>query len=325
MGYMKELGERLLRWGKVERNVSAKNEKPLNNRDLLHEFARHFENELTELSVGRRMIYPMSFYVLLHPDDYEFLHDSFPFALGEFVNRFYDVMRKYQSSYPIYKPSPAKDWMFQLSACRLKELPEEVQKKRKVQSQGDFAEEMIQRGEIVIISSMARFDLRKVERGPKENDSDGEKPRLSMSCRNSEVMKALNWEAMENLLILADGVYSTPFSDKLNDSGDGALAIIEGKGIHYVMKDNLVCVSGQGDGRTDRMILKLDTDRVMDSHLQIEYLNEKEKFRVAAYAIATLNGHLMELSKGGDVRWEDLPDGSILQVAEIELRFTKNN
>lgn len=323
MKYLNALGRRLLGLGQGE-NVPEKLEKPLTNRDLLYEFSRHFENELKELSVGHRMIYPMSFNVLLHPDDYEILHDSFPFVLGEFVNGFYDIMRKYQSTYPIYKPSPAKDWMFQLSACRAKELPEEVLKKRKVQTHENFVEGMIRPGGVLIISSLARFDLKKVENGSKENEDNGEKPRLSMSCRNSEVMKALNWEAMENLLVLADGVYSTPFRDKLNSLGDGTLAIIEGKGIRYVMKDSLMCVSGQGDGRTDRMILKLDTDKVIDSHLQIEYLQEKEKFRVAAYALATLNGHLMELSKGGDVHWEDLPDGSILQVAGIELKFIKN-
>lgn len=323
MKYLNALGRRLLEWGKVE-NVPGKIEKHLTNRELLYEFSRHFEYELKELSVGHRMIYPMSFNVLLHPDDYEILHDSFPFALSEFVGSFYDIMRKYQTLYPIYKPSPAKDWMFQLSACRVKELPEEVMKKRKAQTQGGFVTGMIQRGEVVIISSLARFDFRKMEKGSKENDSDVEKQRLSMSCRNSEVMKALNWEAMENLLVLANGVYSTPFSDKLNLPDDGTLAIIEGNGIRYVMKDSLICVSSQRDGRTDRMILKLDTDKVVDSHLQIEYLREKEKFRIAAYGLATLNGHLMELSKGGDVHWEDLPDGSILQVAGIELKFTKN-
>ena len=66
----------------------VKAEEGLSNQKLLDELVEHFKDQLKNLSVGKRMLYPMSFNILLHHEDYETVKQSFPFVLPEVVKEF---------------------------------------------------------------------------------------------------------------------------------------------------------------------------------------------------------------------------------------------
>ena len=50
-------------------SYSPKGDEVLSNKVLLTELREHFKSELEKLSVGDRMLYPMSFKILLHHED----------------------------------------------------------------------------------------------------------------------------------------------------------------------------------------------------------------------------------------------------------------
>ena len=62
---------------------SCKRDEELSNKVLLSELREHFKEELDKLSVGERMLYPMSFKILLHHEDYNNVKESFPFVLPD--------------------------------------------------------------------------------------------------------------------------------------------------------------------------------------------------------------------------------------------------
>ena len=88
----------------------------LTNKVLLNELTSHFKTMLENESVGQRMLYPMSFNILMASADYEERRQSLPFVLPEVVANFYRIIESMKTQYPNYTP-PAKYWFFQ-SHCR---------------------------------------------------------------------------------------------------------------------------------------------------------------------------------------------------------------
>lgn len=64
-----------------ERKNGNKGKSKVTNKILYQELIEHFESDMEDLSVGRRVLYPMSFNILLHPDDYDRVGESLPFIL----------------------------------------------------------------------------------------------------------------------------------------------------------------------------------------------------------------------------------------------------
>ena len=54
----------------------------LTNKVILNELTQHFKNRLQSESVGQRMLYPMSFNILMDPQDYDERIQSIPFHLS---------------------------------------------------------------------------------------------------------------------------------------------------------------------------------------------------------------------------------------------------
>ncbi len=306
-----------------EKNMTLRNvpDGMVTNQSLMHDLVDTFRSELRELSVGRRMIYPMSFNVLMHPDDYNAREGSFPFVLPEVVSAFYSVIEDEKEDFPIYTP-PAKYWFFQFSACVLCQSPtkDEIM--------------IVQKGQLTILSSLLSFDIKDTA-----NITEEAKPRVSIRLQDSSVNGAnINWDAIKGGDIVGKGTFKYRFDESLtqdsqkiitdsNIAETDGLATLSysygGKNIHFLMQDDLVNISGRNDLRRGRSILKLESDQVLDSHLQIKYLSKESKFQIATYGQARLNERNLDISEGGNVLWYDLADKSRIFLSEalINIEF----
>ncbi|MCM1168675.1 MAG: hypothetical protein NC324_01920 [Bacteroides sp.] len=300
------------------RAEKTEKEEGMSNKVLLAELVAHFKSQLKELSVGHRMIYPMSFNVLMHPEDYEKSKQSFPFVLPEVVAAFYGVIEDSKEEYPIYT-APAKYWFFQFSACGLGQLDPDDDKMT-----------VVQKGKITTLGSLLAFDLKE-----KDTITEEERTRVSIKLADSNVHGAnVNWDAIKDVNVISDGIFTYQFDDTLNRDSrkiaensnraetEGLATLTyarDGKNIHYLMKDNLIHVSGKNDLRKGRSIFKIESDEMVDSHLQVKYDREEGAFMLAAFAPARLNGRNLNVSMGSDIIWYDLADNSRIFIAEAAV------
>lgn len=295
----------------------------LTNKRLLEELTIHFKTMLETESVGNRMLYPMSFNILMTPDDYKSRKQSLPFVLPEVIASFYGVIESKKSVYPNYTP-PAQYWYFQFSACQMKEV-----------QVGDSAPMLVRPGHLTTVASLLTFDIMGVDNVSVDNN-----PRVSIKLDNSQVMNDVNvnWNAIKNLDILSEGTFKYPFdmslgqdttkiADKLNvaDGGDGLAELSYSRGgrnYHFTMKDNLIHISGKNEMRKGRAFFCLESTEIKDSHVQIKYLPEEKKFQIAAYGPARLNSRELKESSGGTLYWHDLANNSSIFINdEISVRF----
>lgn len=294
----------------------------LTNKRLLEELTSHFKTMLEAESVGRRMLYPMSFNILMDPSDYNDRKQSLPFVLPEVVSAFYGIIDDMRQKYSDYTP-PAKYWYFQFSACQL----------GAVQANGS-APLIVNKGHITTIASLMTFDIKEAN-----NTFENSNTRVSIKLQDSNVMNDVNvnWSAIKNLDVLSDGTFTYNFDESLNRdtrsiSDNSNMAEINGiaelsysrggRNYHFIMKDNLIHISGKNDMRKGRSFFILDSPDIKNSHVQIKYLPAEKKFQIAAYGPAKLNQRKLMESSGGDVYWHDLANNSNIFVNdEISVKF----
>lgn len=294
----------------------------MTNKTVYNELSQHFKTKLEELSVGTRMLYPMSFNILMCQDDYESTKESFPFILPEIVSSFYKIIEEKKSTFPNFEP-PAKYWFFQFTACRQSQIEA---------PSGEV--KIIQKGHITTIASLLAFDI--------SNKQTETNTRVSIKLQDSNVMNDvnINLNAIRNIDVISEGTFKFKFdkdlkqdSKSIRDSNVGTtdgLAVFtyteNGANVHYTMMDNLINISGSSDSRTGRQILKINSDKIINSHVQVKYIASESKFQIAAYAKTLLNGRTLQLSSGGDVIWYDLANKSKIFINDaISVYFEKTD
>lgn len=295
----------------------------LTNKRLLKELTFHFKTMLNAESVGQRMLYPMSFNILMDPADYNDRRQSLPFVLPQVVSAFYGIIDDMRQEYPDYTP-PAKYWYFQFSACQL----------GTVQTVGS-APLIVRRGHITTVATLLTFDIREANNGVSVNNNT----RVSIKLDDSNVMNDVNvnWNAIKNLDVLSEGTFIYNFDNTLNrdtqhitDNSNmtevNGLAELSyskgGRNYHFTMKDNLIHISGKNEMRKGRSFFILESSEIKDSHVQIKYLPSEKKFQIAAYGPMRLNSRKIAESKGGDVFWHDLANNSSIFINdEISIKF----
>ena len=88
------------------------------------------------------------------------------------------------------------------------------------------------------------------------------------------------------------------------------------------MKDNLVHISGRNESRKGDSFFIIDSDTIMDSHVQIKYVDSEKKFQIAAYGPVRLNSRKIDESIGRNVKWYDLANNSSIFINnEINVKF----
>lgn len=305
-----------------ENEIDDSNNKQLTNRKLLEELTSHFKTMLKTESVGRRMLYPMSFNILMEPSDYNDRRQALPFVLPQVVSAFYNIIDNMRSEYPDYTP-PAKYWFFQFSACQLGTVQTE-----------DSIPLIVRKGHITTVATLLTFDIREAN-----NVSVNNNTRVSIKLDDSNVMNDVNvnWNAIKNLDILSDGIFTYNFDNKLSRdtqhiTDNSNLAEIDGiaelsyyksgRNYHFIMKDNLIHISGKNEMRKGRSFFILESSEIKDSHVQIKYLPSEKRFQIAAYGPTRLNSRKITDSSGGDVYWHDLANNSSIFINdEISVKF----
>lgn len=307
---------------KADKHDTAVSNNSLTNKMLLEELTQHFKTMLEEESVGQRMLYPMSFNILMDPADYEARKHSLPFILPEVVSVFYGIIDDKRSQYPNYTP-PAKYWYFQFSACRLGEIPT-----------ANSIPLIVRRGHITTVATLMTFDIKNTN-----NTFVDSNTRVSIKLDDSNVMNDVNvnWNAIKNLDILGNDSFIYNFDNTLSRDSQriiensntremNGLAELSyssaGRNYHFIMKDNLIHISGKNEMRKGRAFFILDSEKIKDSHVQIKYIPSEKKFQMAAFGPTRLNSRKIDESNGGNILWQDLANNSSIFINdEISIKF----
>ena len=307
---------------KPKRNDPVVTDNEMSNKVLLTELKEHFKSELEKLSVGERMLYPMSFKVLLHHEDYDYVKESFPFVLPEVVKEFYKVIKAMKKSYPDFTP-PAKEWVFQFSPCRVADV-----------DLGDGKSTIVTKGHITTVASIMALDLRQ------NNQSVSSNTRVSIKIQNSNVMRDMNvnWDAISKIDIITENYFRCKFDMTLNpksvdvtkgdttDPTEKSLAILSymknGKTITFNMQDSLIDISGPEGAENSRTVFRIEQSSLSTPHLQIKYTPESKRFQVAAYGKARVSGRELEISQPGMAKWYILANNSNMLINdEVSVKF----
>lgn len=308
--------------------------KGMSNQQLLDDLLLLFETSLKNESVRKRMLFPMYFDILMHPDDYNDRKEALAFVLPEVVSSFQEVIERYRDRHPIVVNQSTK-WVFQFYPCRVDgEL-----------TLTDGKVVNVEKGKLIKSAKL----YYKEEQGANVQVENNIK--VSVKCDNSDVMNIsfLNFEALKSVDIVEDGLYMYNYTDgsliskdtttstevnpkvEVNDkvSDNAVMATLtytyQGQRIHYMMKDECISISGRKDKRNKRMVFKVENDNLVNDHVQIKYDRTDNEFYLCAFGETKLNQRPLELSKGGDVKWCKLANNSsIFMNDEIKVVFTKS-
>lgn len=299
----------------------------MSNRQLLDDLLILFKDVLNKESLGNTMLFPMYFDILMHPDDYNDRKDALAVILPEFVEKFMEVINENRATYPKIKNVSTK-WVFQFSPCRVDGELE----------MGNGKIIKVERGKLI---KSARLFYKEDVNGNIHVDSN---VKVSVKCDNSDVMNIsfLNFEALKSVDIVEDGLYmynysdGSPITDKgkqqknehIDASNPNSMATLtytyQGHRIHYTMLDERISISGRKDTRKQRMIFKLENDKLENDHVQIKFDRKANEFYLCAFGKTKLNQRSLDLSVGGDVKWYKLADNSsIFMNDEIKVEFVK--
>lgn len=296
---------------------SASNDE-LTNEQIIEELSSHFLLSLKKESItGSRMLYPMRFDILIHPDDYEARKEYLPHIMPVIVAKFYQIISDNKGRYPDYRPA-ANYWYFQFSACDITGSSSGILN--------------IEKGHITTIASLM----------PPEIGATGSSTlfetntKVSLKLDRSKVIntEVVNKDALRGIDIVGEGAFRFMFDSSLNtnkeqikelsshtdDATANGLAKLTYSNkdgyVHYIMKDNLIEISSKNDTRSHRSIFKIDDDSITDSQVQIKYKADEKRFMIAAYGLTRLNERKLEESKNGIPNWVNLPNKSSIFINE---------
>lgn len=307
----------------IPKNSNTKTSEPeLSNKVLLAELVEHFKDQVEKLSVGEKMLYPMSFNILLHHEDYDSVKQSFPFVLPEVVKMFYKVIKQMANKYPDYEPA-AKDWVFQFSSCQMKDV-----------NVADGRTVVVNKGHITTIASLMSVDLRQ------NNVSVASNTRISIKIQDSNVMNNVNvnWDAISRIDIIGENYFRCKFDHSLNTKSapsldttepmtdSKSLAVLtyakDGKTYTYNMIDNLIEICGPQGAAGISSVFIIEQNGILNPHVQIRYLPESRKFQIAVYGKTRLSGRELEISQKGMAKWFPLSNNSKIFINdEVSVKF----
>lgn len=276
------------------------------------------------------LIFPISFHVMMHPDDYQariaFFERWGPIILAkiysiirrkkywmEFKHR---VMGYFGKKYPDvkYTPTDAR-WCIQFAPV----------------GTGDN----LRKGEInPILSYTIPFKVEHVQNSPRIVHN----PNSTLMTRDPKT-KELRELALDSSQVLGEGISIYMFDNSLQNNPDDIrgvfsntrtsskkkeLAILKWDNLEWSMYDTYIEISGSEETRTEPHVLKLNSNKVKRTHVVIQY--KDNGFQLAAWGPTMLNERYVELSKDTvNIKWQKLnPKSTIVLNNAIVIRFKAN-
>ena len=320
----------------------------ITSQGLMDKISAVFEDYIDRESVGKRMIYPMSFNVLMHRNDYNSRKETLFLVLPEIVANFYRIIRRRSTQFPEFT-NAANYWFFQFSPTLIDSLPLD---------NGDVLQ--IEQGNPAIAASL--FSKDESENGA-SNVSVENNVNVSICCLNSNVQGTanLNIKTLVGVDMLAEGVFKFKFDPKMladittivptrpdvfantvvptkpestmnttvpNGVETPGYATLtyqkDGKTYRYTMKDQQVVISGSSETNKVRSVFKVESDRVGVGHVIVRYLASDNKFQMAANGPVHLNGRTVKISSSGELEWHDLSNRSRIFINDaLTVHFEK--
>lgn len=327
---LRNIVDKILQFWKIG-SEETKAKSFLTSSGLMKELKELFIDGLNNESLGERMLYPMSFHVLMHTNDYNKKKQAFPFILPEIIKAFYKIIDEYKKVYPNYEPV-SKKWVFQFTPC--------YQSNSFDTGDGDIIR--IEEGTVKPTAILYNQDIDRTGKVSVDQNI-----MVSVKSDNSNVIKTtnINLRALVGINILDEGLYTCKFDmnlpsstevikesidatdNKLNStSTKKELATLSytynGQNYTYIMKDSPIYISGKHDTRTALPIFRMEYSDLENGHVSIKH--ENGEFFLCAFGKTRLNGRNIELSEGDNIKWVSLADNSSILMNDVrQANFKK--
>lgn len=291
-----------------------------NNAAFAEQLLVHFEDQLMFNSWRKRMLYPMSFDIILHPNDLQQVQQAFPFLFPEIVAEFYQIILKHSQKHPKYA-STARQWVFKVHSSDVAKI-----------TAPNGEELQIDKGKVTTIARLYTQN----NQYPNNNVDVEENVRVSMRVSDSNVYDYgnINIERPE-VNMRGRNMFIYPFDNNLPTDSENVRTVdqmpdiaifryaLGSNNYTYRMRDHNIIISGENDNRTDYDVFKVESDKIMNTHAEVKYQPHLNKFQIAVYGDTILNERKLEISTGGNPIWYDLGHRSQIYIpsGEIELNF----
>lgn len=302
----------------------------LTNQNLINRIEEEFEAKLVNASTYDTVLFPMSFTILLHPDNYDDISPYFASIVQSIVAKFYQTIRKHRyyslknkiirickkESVPLKKVMPmGRNWEFILSETDISKI-------------GDFVIGL--NNPAFLISATARIygNINKSQSSVS----------VSIACQNSNPSetKDINIEALNGINLIGNNHFLIAYNKELEfkntdiESNDasvyyGTLQFTRmGHKYTFFIKDEIVSISSENDTRKQRNIFKIPSSNLQNNHVQIKYDKTNNRFFISTIASDTrLNQRIMQQSVGSPI-WIPLQNNSeIFMMEKYSIRFLK--
>jgi hypothetical protein len=286
------------------------------NTAVFNEIVSCFVDNIAMLSIGKRMLYPTSFNILLHPDDYHAVEQSLPFIVNEVTNSFYDKIRERNKQYQNSDP-PSTYWFFQFSPCAELVFPASTIKRN------DIKDTIIETGQPFIMCSLYSTEI---GRGNTESVAN---VKMSLKPKNSATFETvdINPAALRGIDILGKGIFKIPISmdfqpdTKLPASQGNVYAQIkftdqDGSKVYSMVDKEIIITQKNGASKAQTHFLYINHPALQPSHARIRYVPGNGSFLIAAFEGVKLNGAVLPVSPNNDPQWVLLPNDSKIMITK---------
>lgn len=308
-------------WFGVEKKQTHKSK--VTNKQILNELEKRFKLYIKDNSLEKTIIFPMTFTVYIHPDDYTYTErvEHFQALRKEIINKFNQILLKKLRKRKLSEHH-ADSWNIYLMSIERITL-------------GGY-EYTIKQGEVLVWCSL--FDI--------VASTDTSNKNISLCIGRSTRMIEINLDhnSLANIrsgkanhiyepwkdpsTIFSTSSTANPSTAPLNikiKRGELSYKRTDGKIITYAIQTDICQISGKNDPRNDLSIFKIENSKVETKHVEIKYDHKTNRFELAAYKPTSINYKEVPLSAGGNLQWMTLPrEANIILANSVIISFQQS-
>ena len=290
-----------------ENSPSEIGNKSLSNNDLITLLRKSFIETIQFESIkDRRLLYDVSFLILIHPDDYAKRELALPIVTQEAVNMFYEIIEDNKSKYKNFLPA-GNNWFFQYTPTEKFDITN------------------IEKGRPFIISTLSAL---KTNWG----NISGKAITVSIIANNSKYERFdINPEIFKNLDVFARGIFRIKINSELTHLSSppkvegeayATLKYIDG-GMEYTynMQDSEITLTLKTESTPMASnILAIESRDLKKNHARIKYIAEEDRFEITTeFDDVVVNQKPINQLTGK----ENLPNEASIMLGWFNIKFKK--